>query len=419
MAAAGNLDLGFSGDGTRTTAFGTGGDIPGAVAIRGDGRIVVGGESYADAQTSNNDFAFASFKPHGALDPSFSNDGRRTLGFASGSHDSVEDMAIQADGRIVAVGTFSTAATGDLFAVSRLKPNGDPDQAFSGDGRRTFGFGNGDDADQAFAVALQRDGKIVVAGYSDRGGGNSDFAVARLNPSGSFDTSFSQDGRRTVSFNPTAPGDVATSLELRRDGRVVVAGNASGGTTGLDFAVARLNSNGGLDNSFSNDGRQTVAFGGDNRSDTANGVAIRSDGKLVLGGYSSNPSTGGDFAVARLGPGGGIDNTFSGDGRNTIDFDGASDIGHAMALQDDGRIVVVGQVDQNMASRMGVARFNPGGGIDNSFSGDGRRFIALPGEEISEANAVAIRGGRIVVVGDSYFGSARDYDFGVAVLHTG
>src|SRR4051812_27547114 len=175
---------------------------------------------------------------------------------------------------------------------------GDLDVSFSGDGRQTTDFGG---SDLAAAVAVQADGKIVVAGSSD---GN--FALARYGVDGALDPSFSGDGLVTTDLGGTDDGQ---GVAIQADGRIVVAG-ASGG----DFALARYTTGGGLDPSFSGDGRQTTDFGA---ADGATSVAIQSDGRIVLGGGS-----GGGFALARYDAAGELDASFSGDGRQTTGLGG-------------------------------------------------------------------------------------------------
>jgi uncharacterized delta-60 repeat protein len=213
----------------------------------------------------------------GDLDLTFSGDGKQRTDFGFGDSRAAA-IARQPDGKIVAVG----ADRGDL-ALARYNPNGSLDTSFSGDGKQTTDFGGC--CDGANGVALQDDGKIVVVG----GGG---FALARYNPNGSLDTSFSGDGKQTTSFTAV---DVANGVTIQGDGKIVAVGRA--GDFGVtDFALARYNPNGSLDTSFSGDGRQTTDFGGD---DGANGVAIQGDGKIVAAGVGPGPNGTNDFALAR------------------------------------------------------------------------------------------------------------------------
>jgi uncharacterized delta-60 repeat protein len=369
--ADGSLDTSFSGDGKQTTDSGLNGGATG-VALQADGKIVVVGG------TLESDFAVARYNPNGSLDTSFSGDGRQTTDF--GGREGARGVAVQADGKIVVAGTSSIGPGGGThngnFALARYNPNGTLDMSFSGDGKQTTIF---DGDDQANGVALQADGKIVAVGF---GGAFGDFVLARYNPNGSLDTSFSGDGKQKTDF---ANVDGAGAVAIQADGKIVAVGG-----TGDDFALARYNTNGSLDTSFSGDGLQTTDFGG---GAAANGVALQTDGKIVAVGGAAN------FALARYNTDGSLDTTFSGDGMETTDFTG-SDTASGVALQADGKIVAVGALDTSFLgfAKMALARYNTDGSLDTSFSGDGKQTTSFPGVE--HATGVAIQSdGKIVTVG--------------------
>jgi uncharacterized delta-60 repeat protein len=291
------------------------------VAIQNDGKIVAVGATYTGGEGS---FALARFNPNGSLDQSFSGDGKQTTDFGGGA----TGVAIQGDGKIVAVGANGHGG----FALARYNPNGSLDPSFSGDGKQMTDFGG---FDQASGVALQANGKVVVVGQG--GPDPSDFAIARYNPNGTLDTSFSGDGKQTTSFSAGCC-DGASALAIQGDGKIVAVGLAGGGTGNPGhFALARYNPNGTLDPSFSGDGKQTTEVGDDA---FAKGVALQGDGKLVVVGLTH---TGGDygFALARYNQNGTLDPSFSGDGKQTTDF-GPFGYATGIALQANGNIVVVG-----------------------------------------------------------------------------
>ena len=368
--ADGSLDTSFSGDGKQTTDFGPNGGATG-VALQADGKIVVVGG------TLESDFAVARYNPNGSLDTSFSGDGKQTTDF--GGREGARGVAVQADGKIVVAGTSSIGPGGTHngnFALARYNPNGSLDTSFSGDGEQTTIF---DGDDQANGVALQADGKIVAVGF---GGAFGDFVLARYNTNGSLDTSFSGDGKQKTDF---ANVDGAGAVAIQADGKIVAVGG-----TGDDFALARYNPNGTLDTSFSSDGLQTTDFGG---GAAANGVALQTDGKIVAVGGAAN------FALARYNTDGSLDTTFSGDGMETTDFAG-SDTARGVALQTDGKIVAVGALDTSFLgfAKMALARYDADGSLDTSFSGDGKQTTSFPGVE--HATGVAIQAdGKIVTVG--------------------
>lgn len=330
QAAPGDLDPTFSGDGKqltsiRVSAYGNG------VAIQSDGKIVAAGGSYAGAG-GTHDFALARYMPDGSLDTSFDGDGKLTTDFGGGV---AYGVALQPDGKIVAVGGGAGG-----FSFARYNAVGSLDTSFDGDGKRTTDFGGG----WASGVALQSDGKIVAVGYATGFGAEGDFALARYNADGSLDASFSGDGSQTTDIG----GDEgASDVAIQRDGKIVAVGSSysfigsstdavvarynpdgsldpsfgtfagfqltsvSGldraggvalqpdgkivavGATNEDFLLARYNPNGSPDATFSDDGTQTTDFG---ESDGAGGVALQPDGKIVVAGATS--SGGGPSALA-------------------------------------------------------------------------------------------------------------------------
>ncbi len=345
-ASSGSLDQGFSGDGKRLQSFGNDGNFDGGndMAIQPNGRIVVVGVS--DQSGSGQDFAIARFMPDGSLDQSFSGDGKRLQSFDNnGSRSDVANgVAIQPDGRIVVVGYSDQGNPKHEFAVARYMPDGSLDQSFSGDGKRLITFSPGND--QAHDVALQSNGRIVVVGYT-RPTSPEDFAIARLTASGQPDDSFSQDGKRVQSFDNGAFDDDARAVAIQADGRIVVAGESQqGGATAIDFAIARYMQNGSLDQSFSGDGKRLQSFDNATGGDEADGLAVQPNGRLVVVGESGQSGTGPDTAIARYMQNGRLDQSFSGDGKRLVTFGPGNEGARDVALQADGRIVVAGFSDQ-------------------------------------------------------------------------
>jgi uncharacterized delta-60 repeat protein len=238
-------------------------------------------------------FAIARYNLNGSLDPTFSGDGKQTTGSAFGEDAGARGVAIQADGKIVAVGERLSP---NDFVLARFNPNGSLDPTFSDDGLQTTNFG-GEGSDAAREVAIQADGKIVAVG-SARGFFpiGRDFGLARYNPDGSLDPTFSDDGLQTTDFLFDA-GDDANDVAIQADGKIVAVGVARGGATGNDFGLARYNADGTLDTSFSADGRKRTNFGGSSGSlpsDGANDVALLGDGRIVAVGVGNE-----EFALAR------------------------------------------------------------------------------------------------------------------------
>lgn len=250
----------------------------------------------------------------GNLDPTFSGDGKVLTNV--GDIDFAEAVAIQRDGKIVVAGWSESAASTVLF-VARYLPSGALDTPFGIGGvvrARAGGYAAG------FAVAIQRDGKIVAAGSGrDFGWARTDFMLARYNANGTPDTSFDGDG---LAFGNFPFGASANGMKIQPDGKIVSVGSAfASSTPGFDkqeFAVARFNPDGRPDTGFSGDGRLLTTF--TRLADSAVDVAVQPDGKLVAGGYAgytfSAPfrSQRPDYALARYNADGSLDATFDGDG---------------------------------------------------------------------------------------------------------
>ena len=414
-ANAGDLDTSFDDDGrVEFNVFGGVDDSAEAVAIQRDGKIVMAGwwcGFGADCNTGT--FALSRFNPDGSLDKTFGSGGRALVTFPNGRAVAT-DVAIQADGKIVAAGwrNDDDGVNDADFALIRLEPDGDLDPSFSGDGKVTTTFGG---SDIGRALALQGDGKIVIAG-STRGCGDEDFALARYNTDGSLDTSFSGDGRVCTGFGSDREGALAVAIQNNafpgdHRTRIVVAGTTDDDDCPLDcdydFALARYYANGSLDTSFGGDGKVSTGFL--SSEDVAATVAIQTDGRIVAAGHTI--STGDpDFALARYDADGSLDGSF--EGGTLVTEMGEEDEAEGLAIQADGRIVAAGW---STPGYFALSRYNTDGSLNTSFSGDGR--LRTPFGGAAWANDVAIQAdGRIVAAGSAE-SEDGDYDFAMARYH--
>src|SRR3954447_19040998 len=317
-------------------------------------------------------------------------------------------------GRSAVCGALIPCALMLALAGQAQAAPGDLDSSFSLDGKQTTDFAGSANFGQA--VAVQADGKIVVAGSSDEGATGSDFALARYNADGTLDSSFSDDGKQTTDF--AGDNDSGRAVAVQPDGKILVAGYSDQGaaTHNGDFALARYNIDGTLDSSFSGDGKQTTDFVGHadpnfaGATDFGQAVAVQPDGKIVVAGYVSQANAPSfefynDFALARYNPDGTLDSSFSDDGKQTTAFAGGSDdFGSAVAVQPDGKIVVGGSVrapaDSPAGGDFALARYNADGTLDSSFSDDGKQTTAFAGSSNDFGSAVAVQpDGKIVVGG--------------------
>jgi len=386
-AADGDLDTTFGAGGIVTTSIGTVDDVANIIAIQSDGKIAAAGRAYDGSQ---HDFMLARYNTDGSLDTTFDGDGKVTTDFGA-SHDIISDMAFQSDGKIVVAG-YSLGVPDWDFALARYNTDGSLDTTFDGDGKVTTDIGGSDDV--ATGMAIQTNGKIVVAGYSSQGG-SFDFALARYSTNGSLDTTFDGDGEVTTDFGPA--DDAAMDMAIQSDGKIVAAGYSYVGAQ-RDFALARFNIDGSLDTTFDGDGEVTTAIG--SGDDVANSVAIQANGRIVVAGRTGAGGSLLDYALARYNTDGSLDTTFDGDGKVTTDFDSDADSAQGVAIQPNGKIVTAGYSYVGHAEYdFSLARYNTNGSLDTSFDGDGKVTTDVGGSE-DASNSVAIQpDGKIVAVG--------------------
>ena len=395
QALPGQLDTSFGGDGMVTTDFTSGRDVGFSVAIQADGKIVAVGA--ANQRGADARFAIARYNTDGTLDPTFGGDGKVATN-VTGAWDGAYDVAIQPDGKIVVAGEAGgngPAESADAkFALARYDSTGTLDNTFSGDGKVITNVSPG--ADFIFGVAIQEvDGKIVVAGRADGSGGR--IALARYHTGGSLDASFGGDGR--VATNITRFDDRADDVAIQADGKIVVAGTANYYSAQARFVTVRYNSNGSRDGGFSADGIATVNL--TPSFDGAFGLAVQpSDGRIIVVGQAGGGDTS-RLGVVRFNLNGSLDDSFSGDGKVMINFTPQLDYADDVAIQSDGKIVTAGAIRYfGPDARFAVARFDVNGTLDTTFSGDGMVTTDL-GSDRGGIFGVAIQpaDGKIVAVG--------------------
>jgi uncharacterized delta-60 repeat protein len=394
IAAVGDLDLTFDTDGIVKTGIRVDSRAK-AVVVQNDGKVIAAGYS---SSGGNNDFALARYNVNGSLDSSFDNDGKVTTPVRENSE--ITSMALQSDGKIVVAGYSYDTFNVNSFGLARYNIDGSLDTSFDTDGKVTTSMG--EQSSGAEAINIQSDGKIVVAGYSTNNLNASAFALARYNIDGSLDTSFDTDGKVTTDIGGS--NDKALSLAIQSDGKILAGGyslNQTGGRNDNDFALVRYNTNGSLDTTFDTDGKVTTEIGTNN--DSANTIAIQSDGKIVAAGYSDNVNNFySDFAIVRYNANGSLDTSFDTDGKVISQFE-ADDGSEAFSIfiQNDQKLVVAGNSFDSYGtgdSIIAVARYNTDGSFDTSFDIDGK--ITTPIETESSGRSVVVQtDGKILVAG--------------------
>lgn len=401
------LDPAFNGSGQVATDFFAASDEATAVAVQPDGRILVAGR-VQDANLIST-FALVRFTTDGHPDLTFGTGGRVTTGFF-GVGAGITALALQPDGRILAAGFALNTTDGRFdndFALARYTPNGNLDPSFGVGGLVVTDFSGLED--WATSIAVQPDGKVIVAGSSTGNTFSSDFALARYLPNGRLDTTFDGDGRATTEFFGFA--DQANAVALQRDGRIVVAGFATGADVDSDIALARYTVGGALDQSFDGDGRAITDLS-TGPTDSANGIAIESDGRIVVAGAVGNVDNLADFAVVRYTTSGAPDLGFGIGGSVITDIGNAPNGANAVAIQPDGRIIVAGSGTPALqsASEFALARYLDDGTLDLRFGDGGIATTDFSNSLGSTASGVAIQpDGRIVAVGSTTTATLGDF----------
>jgi uncharacterized delta-60 repeat protein len=390
LAAPGDLDPSFGGDGIVTTAIGPADDFAEGVAVRANGSVVAAG-------ASSDDFAVARYDKHGNLDPGFGGDGLVTTAVSPG-FDEARAVVVQPDGRVVAAGRAFTGADQD-FALVRYEQDGSLDSSFGGDGIVTTPVSAG--TDEILALGRLAGGKLIAAGRS-LDGTAFDFAVARYLPDGTLDPSFGGDGIVTTAFG--AADDRAFGLSVQRDGKVVVAGHTCTGA-GCDFALVRYTKAGTLDPSFGGDG--TVVTEPGPGSGGAFAVARAPHGRIVAAGIRCS-GVDCDFALTRYTSDGALDPSFGTDGIVLTSFGPGVDEAFGVAVQPNGKVVAAGRSFSGADYDLAVARYTKDGSLDAGFGSAGTVTTSVgPGDDLAAGLAVRANGD-VVVAGSSFNGTDLD-----------
>ncbi len=292
---------------------------------------------------------------------------------------------------------------------------GTPDASFGDRGRSFINFGYGGIED-AYALALQRDGKLIVAGEVEKGFQKNEyyFGLARLNPDGSLDTTFDGDGRILLSFGHFDDGIRGRCLAIQPDGKIVCGGRVTTSGWGYEFGLARLLPDGRLDPTFGRKGQVatdlTQRKNQEVLSSMFHALALQPDGRILAAGTTTVRRDGGTqpaFALVRYLSDGRIDASFGKGGGVVTDLDGDREEIFGMMIQADGRIVVAGTAKGRDARDGVVLRYTRNGVLDSSFDGDGVvRLNFGPGD--NNAYDLAVQGDKLLVLanGDALKGSA-------------
>lgn len=444
---AGVLDASFGAgeeDGTPagvvSTSLGNGDDVAEDLNVAADGSVTVVGNRNNGA---SNDIVIVRYSADGAFDAGFGvgEDDGTPAGVVNVSLGDGNDfgtaIATQADGKVVVAGYHEEGASTNMV-VMRLNTDGTLDDSFgTADDGTANGIVNislGDGNDVARDVAVQADGKIVVVGDSVVADGSTNIIVARLNADGSVDESFgqSEDGTPNgfVATSLGAGNDNANALVLDADGKIVVAGSRVAEDGSSNILIARYDANGVPDATFGASGDDGTPEGFVNISlgdgnDASRDLALQADGKIVVVGDSVAADGSTNFILARLNADGTADDSFgvSEDGTPNgfvaTSLGDGNDFATGVAMQADGQIVVAGYHQEGESTNIAVARYDAAGALDQGFgtADDGTENgivnISL-GDGDDMANGVAVQGDKLILVAGTT--TATDGSKNIAVL---
>jgi uncharacterized delta-60 repeat protein len=374
-------------------------DEANAVGVLADGRIVMGGYAI-NPQTNQSEYALVRYTRDGALDSSFGGDGKVFL--TTGLYGNViTDISVDNFGNLTAVG-YGHNGTNFDFVILKLKPDGEFDPVFSGDGKMMVDFNGRDDRAHAIVIPPGNADYIYVVGQAQNPvTGRNEFATVRLYYYGDYDTRFSGDGKATTNFGSDHVAHTAVLL----NGQIIVGGGNES-VMGGHYTLVKYNFDGSLDTSFDRDGIVTgqVPF----QSVSIQDLTIQPDGKILAAG-------GAGFTVLRFLPDGRPDPDFgNGAGHVIPAVPGTNQFATAIALQ--GEKILVSGSNYINNSDMILVRLLRDGKPDNSFDGDGIMSI-----DFNQSNDLsmdmALRNDIVYLAGRTSIGNG-DFDMALAIIPT-
>ena len=390
------------GPGRGITPISGGGGYANAMALQPDGKVVLAG--YCGRASLPSGFCALRYNGDGTVDESFGGSG---TGYVITPFNGIDDqafaVAVQSDGKILLAGHCFNGSNND-FCTLRYLSNGILDPAFGGGtGKVKTAISIG--YDTAYAMTLQPDGKIVVVGACRGLASGSDFCALRYQNDGSLDLSFGGTASGKV-VTPVGSGfDTASSVVLQPDGKLLLVGNCVGATT-YDFCALRYHTNGTLDTSFGTSGKVITPVS--SGSDYANAVALQPDGKVLLVGSCDNGS-GYDFCALRYHADGTLDATFGSGGTIITTVGGGEDQAYGAALQPDGKVLLSGSCFNGINFDFCALRYTPSGVVDTTFGIGGMVVTAVGADHDSGAAVTLQADGKILLAGQCNGSGAANF----------
>lgn len=388
----GSIDTGYGNNGVFTFPA-----LFSSLVIQPDGKIVTAYKQdhyNTFGQIDSSYFRTERYHQDGTLDPTFGTDGTVVTDFGFG-YNYVTAIALQPDGKAIVAGV----SYNNLFAMARYTTAGALDTTFDGDGKVMTSLGSGLKS-YAKYVSVQPDGKIILAGltYPSIPPQDNSFSIAKYNPNGSLDTSFDGDGIVNNLFEDASGSYVNLNTIVEQpDGKFLVTTENG---NNLDFVLRRYNASGSDDTSFGNNGKSTMSIQDDNR---ALGIALQPNQKIVVAGYSrSFTNVGYDFNVVCYLSNGAPDVSFDQDGIISSKFDASNDLCAQVLIQPDDKAITLGTQKTFPLNTLGkeliaLSRTNPDGSLDTTFGTNGQVITDLGQDYSKIKNATLQPDGKILV----------------------
>lgn len=325
--ADGSPDMTFNGSGKKQVDFGSAYEYCYSIFAQSDGKLLLAG-------SSNGNAALARLLPDGNYDTDFGSGGRLTVSFGAGNGSAFQKVLLQTGGKILAIGEAYNTSSFD-FAAVQFNSDGSIDASYGNQGKVLVNFNGFNDFGRD--AVWQPDGKLIIAGAAKNSNGNSSIALCRLNMDGSIDNSFGTNGKTTLSISGEAD-DYAERVILLPDNKIITGGYSAG-----NFQISRFADNGEIDNSFGSNGYVITDF--DDFQDKAYAMVTDAAGSIYLGGHGYEAGNGGlfHFAIAKYHNNGTLNTDFDGDGKMTVLMGPYSSTIFDMVIQPDGKLLMGGQ----------------------------------------------------------------------------
>jgi uncharacterized delta-60 repeat protein len=367
---------------------------PYSIGLQKNGKIIAAGYGGNEGVSGST---LACYNSNGSLDSSFGKNGYAVIGYDIANQAEFNDIFILDNDKIIA------CANGTNIFIAKFTADGKPDSSFGTAGyvQTNLGFN-----EAVVSLAVQADGKIVVAGSQTEGFFDPFYAIVlRYTPDGLLDTSFG-DGGKVVLYESLG----IASLAIQKDGKIIAGGSADAGDS--EFFVARLNPDGSYDQNFGNHGYVFTRFS-ENRRDGIASVALQPDGKILAAGVCNIFGANQDMGIARYNTDGSLDYSFGEKGLKSIHVYNSSEAATVL-LQKDGNIILSGRTFNDIVFKSDavLVKLHSNGTIDSSFATEGIAITDLSNSGYdSEYGTVLQDDGKIIVAGQSDFRNS-DADYG-------